>query len=224
MQETPQDVDDPFSDEPAAPSAPHSEPTITNAALTEIDTAQIPNGMMLAGDSIDASSTAPPSASIGVEAGNAVAEEQWDTKIPGSSDDALTESYEIVPRNPTETETPHQMPPPSNTQTTGSWADDATATVESSWAEDNQAVPGADAKPAPPNAMVGVATNDAAADGFQAVHHGSRGRGPRGPFRGDFRGRGRGDGRGRGGLRGDGRGRGRGRGDFRGRGREETGQ
>lgn len=220
MQETPQDVDDPFSDEPAAPPAPHSDPTIANAALTEIDTAQIPNGMMLA--SVDASTA---EASIGVDAGNAVAEEQWDAKIPGSSDDALAESYEMVPRSPTETEPPHQMPPPSNTQTTGSWADDAAAaTAESSWAEDNQAVPGADAKPAPPNAVVGVATNDAAADGFQAVHHGSRGRGPRGAFRGDFRGRGRGDGRGRGGVRGDGRGRGRGRGDFRGRGREETGQ
>ena len=224
MQETPQDVEDPFTDEPTEPSAPHSDPTITNTAFTEIDTAQISNGMVLAGDNVDAP-TAPPSASIGVKTGNVAAEEQWDSKVTGSTDDALTESYEMIPRDPTETETPHQIPPPVSTQTTGSWADDATATGESSWVEDNQAVLGADAKPAPPNAITGVAANDAATDGFQAVHHGSRGRGPRGPFRGDFRGRGRGDGRGRSGFRGDGRGRGRGRGDFRGgRGREETGQ
>lgn len=224
MQETPQEVEDPFADESVASSVvPHSDPTIANPALTEIDTAQISNGLTLAGDSLD-TSTAPPSASIGVETGNAAAEEQWDTKVPGSADDALAESYEMVPRNPTETETPHQMPPTVSTQTTGSWADDATATGESSWAEDNQVAHGEGAKPAPPNATTGVATNDAAADGFQAVHHGSRGRGPRGSFRGDFRGRGRGDGRGRGGFRGDGKGRGRGRGEFRGRGREESGQ
>ena len=223
MQETPQDVDDPFADEPTASSVPDTDPTVANATLVEIDTAQIPNGMVLASDSAD-TSTAPPSASIGTEAGNAAAEEQWDTKLPGSADDALAESYEIVPRNPTETETPNQMRPPLSTQATGSWADDATATGESSWVEDSQVVPGADAKPAPPNTTSGTVANGAAADGFQAVHHGSRGRGPRGQFRGDFRGRGRGDGRSRGGSRGDGRGRGRGRGDFRGRGRGESGQ
>src|SRR5215469_4269428 len=151
MQETPQDVEDPFTDEPAAPSTPHTDPTVANAGLVEIDTAQIPNGMVLAGDSAD-TSTAPPSASIGAEAGNAAAEEQWDTKVPGSADDALAESYEMVPRDPTETETSHQMPPLVSTQATGSWADDTTATGESSWVEDSQAVPGADAKPAPPNA------------------------------------------------------------------------
>lgn len=223
MQETPQDVEDPFSDEPTAPSSPNSDPTIANAALTEIDTTQTSNGMVLAGDSVDVS-IPPPSTSIGVETGNAVAEEQWDNKIPGSADDALAESYEMVPRNPTETETQHQMPPSTTTQTTASWADDTTATVENSWAEDNQAVSGAEAKPVHPNAITGAASNSAATDGFQAVHHGNRGRGPRGSFRGDFRSRGRGDGRSRGGFRGDGRGRGKGRGDFRGRGREETSQ
>jgi len=183
----------------------------------------MPNGTAVAGDGGDAS-TAPPSASVGAEAGNAAAEEHWDTKAPGSGDDPLAESYEMVPRDPTETETSYQMPPSMSIQTTGSWADDATATVESSWAEDSQMAAGADAKPAPPNASSGDAANGAAADGFQAVHHGNRGRGPRGQFKGDFRGRGRGDGRGRGGSRGDGKGRGRGRGDFRGRGRGESGQ
>src|SRR5579871_4841587 len=105
MQETPQEVEDPFEDESAVSSAPHSDPTITNVALTEIDTVQNSNGMVLAGDNVD-TSTVPPSANIGVEVGNATAEEQWDTKVSGSTDDALAESYEMVPRNPTETETP----------------------------------------------------------------------------------------------------------------------
>ena len=110
----------------------------------------------------------------------------------------------MVPRDPAETDTPHAASlAASATNASGaSWADDATATADSSWADDAQAAAGA----LPPQG-----------DGFQAVHHGGRGRAPR-TSRGERSGgRGRGEGRGRGfGGRGDGRGRGRARSEFRG--------
>lgn len=214
IQETPQETEDPFS-EVSQPTIPQSDPTVTNAGLTEVDTT-VTNGTSFADEATD--SMAPASASIGAEAGNAAAEESWDKKAPGSSDviDPLAESYEIVPRDPAETETPHSATVPNlTTDTSGSWADDTVATAETSWADDAQAAAGAEEKPAPSNATTSFGANGAGGDGFQAVHHGNRGRGQRGPR--DFRGRGRGDGRGRGFGRGDGRGRGRGgRGDFRG--------
>jgi hypothetical protein len=104
----------------------------------------------------------------------------------------LSESFEMVPRDPAETETPHIAAPVTSTQ---SWADD---TPE-------------------PQATSGAVSGG---DGFQEVNAGRGGRG-RGGFQGEARGQYRGRGRGgpRGDFRGRGRGRGefRGpRGAFRG--------
>ena len=199
LQETPQESEDPFSDE-VPTTIPQSDPTDAHAGLT--------NGSNFTDGTLD--TTAPAATSIGAQAGNAIAESSWDAKAPETID-PLAESYEMVPRDPAETDTPHAPETASSTITSAanasgaSWADDATATAESSWADDAQAAAGAEPRttgPPPTNTAAG-------ADGFQAVHHGSRARGQR-PFRGEFRGgRGRGDGRGRpSGGRGDGRGRG----------------
>ncbi|KAH4353469.1 hypothetical protein HBH98_006090 [Parastagonospora nodorum] len=166
-----------------------SDPTITNAGLTEID-----QDVAAVNGSADAQiSNAPAASSIEPEAANAAAEAQWD-KQPAGSDDPLTESFEMVPRDPAETENPHVAAPVTSTQ---SWADDT---------PEPQATTGASAP----------------GDGFHEVHHnrGGRGRGGhQGEGRGGFRGRGRGgprgDFRGRGRGRGDFRGRGD-RGGFRG--------
>lgn len=169
--------------------APVTDPTIANAGLTELDTAtQIQNGEIT-------SAEAPPATSIGADAGNAAANDHWDSKATGS-DDPLTESFEMVPRNPAETETP--------TASAGvqSWADDAA----------NEAATAIETAPTAPPAANGN-------DGFREVHHNRGGRG-RGGDRGGFRGRGRGGFRG---DRGDGyRGRGRGGGYRGGRGRGES--
>ncbi|KAL1636926.1 hypothetical protein SLS56_001023 [Neofusicoccum ribis] len=160
-----------------------TDPTIAHAGLTELDaTAPTANGDPAA------ESSAVPSASVDDTAANAAGADQWDTKVPGS-DDPLAESFEMVPRDPTETEAVHEPAPAASTQ---SWAED-TSTAAAAVA----------AEPAPaPNG-----------DGFQEVPttRGGRGRGNyQGERRGGFRGRGglRGEGRGRGGFRGEGRGRG----------------
>ena len=149
----------------------------------------------LNGSTAIASSDAPANASTGEGAANAAAEEQWDKQQSGS-DDPLAESFEMVPRDPAETESPHTAAPINSVK---SWADDAT----------EQAAEGA---PVPK-----------AENGFQEVHHNRGGRG-RGGFEGrgsgGYRGRGGrgGEHRGRGGRsRGEGFRGGRGRGGgFRG--------
>jgi len=199
-------VDDVAQSQAAPPETekhdePVSDPTVTHATLDEISTG--------AADAADAAavaaaaepaqqeaSAAPAASSIEPKAANAAATAQWDKQASGS-DDPLSESYEIIPRDPAETEKPHVVAPVTSTQ---SWADDA---------------PDGTAAPAP------VAGHD----GFSEVQHsrGGRGRGIHaGGERGGYRGRGRGGPRGdfRGG-RGGGRGRGgggevRGRGGFRG--------
>lgn len=158
-----------------------SDPTITNAGLTEIDAGAKP-----VNQTSEEPSAAPAASSIEPAAANAAAEAQWDKQANGG-DDPLTESFEIIPRDPAETNTPHVAAAVNSTQ---SWADD---TPEPS--------------AAPPAAAP-------SGDGFSEVHHsrGGRGRGGhQGGERGGYRGRGRG------GPRGDFRGgRGRGRGEFRG--------
>lgn len=159
-----------------------SDPTIANATLTEMEAGAKPLNK-----TTNDASAAPAASGIGMESANAAAEAQWD-KQPTSGDDPLTESFEMVPRDPAETETPHAGAAVTSTQ---SWADDT---------------PEPSAAPAAPTP---------ADDGFSQVQHnrGGRGRGGHpGGERGGYRGRGRG------GPRGDfrgGRGRG-GRGDFRG--------
>ncbi|KAF2118906.1 hypothetical protein BDV96DRAFT_596714 [Lophiotrema nucula] len=177
----------------AQPSAPESEPTsaiptdptIANAGLTEINTGA---GSLNGTTAVD-SPNAPANAGTGDDAANAAAEEQWD-KQPSGSDDPLAESFEIVPRDPAETESPHTTAAVNSVQ---SWADDATEQA-------------AEAAPVPKTE-----------NGFQEVHHNRGGRG-RGGFEGrgggGYRGRGgRGEHRGRGGRgRGEGFRGGRGRG------------
>ena len=199
LEETPQESEDPFSDETPT-TIPPSDPTILTAGLTE-DPTTLTNGRILTPSDPDA--TAPSASSTGAPSGNAAAESAWDARAPDSLD-PLAESYEMVPRDAGETDTPHSAASAlaASNAAAASWADDATATAESSWADESQAAAGAP----PPQP-----------DGFQAVHHGGRGRAPRGARPEGRGGRGRGDGRGRGfGGRGDGRGRGRARGEFRG--------
>jgi hypothetical protein len=183
-------VDDVAQSQPVPPeseaAAPPTDPTVAHAGLTEID-----DGATLTEATAEAAETsnAPPAASVDGGAANAAADEQWDKQGAGS-DDPLAESFEMVPRDPTETESPAATAPNNSTQ---SWADDA-------------------------HESAAAAAPAANGDGFHEVQH-ARGRG-RGGFqgegRGGFRGRGgpRGDGRGRGRGRGDFRG--RGRGSFRG--------
>ncbi|KAF2734003.1 hypothetical protein EJ04DRAFT_437892 [Polyplosphaeria fusca] len=166
-----------------------TDPTVVNAGLTEINTGF---ATLDVNGTADASG-APPATSVDAGAANAAAEEQWDKQQSGS-DDPLAESFEMVPRDPAETESPAAVAPISSTQ---SWADDAAETAA---------------------AAASTGTLAPANDGFTDVHHNrGRGRGPGGPRggrggpRGEYRGRGGRGGRG-GGFRGD---RGRG-GGFRG--------
>ncbi|KAF2443698.1 hypothetical protein P171DRAFT_390083 [Karstenula rhodostoma CBS 690.94] len=187
-------ADDVAQSQPTAPEtdspAAVTDPTVAHAVLTEIDsTTAAVNGAELD------TSNAPAASSVDAGAANQ-AGGNWDKPGPGS-DDPLAESFEIVPRDPAETETPAA---PAAVNLTQSWADDTP-----------------EAAPAAPTA---------AHDGFHEVQHnrgrgrggfqgegrggyGGRGRGPRGDFRGRGRGRGRGDGF-RGGPRGGGSFRGRG--------------
>ncbi|KAJ4369865.1 hypothetical protein N0V83_005629 [Neocucurbitaria cava] len=179
-------VDDVAQSQPAPPEVEASEavsdPTITNAGLTEIGESV---AVQKSGAVDNETLGAPAASSIEPEAANAAAEAQWD-KQATAGDDPLSESFEIVPRDPAETETPHVAAPVTSTQ---SWADDT---------------------PEPAAAPATTSGND----GFSEVHHnrGGRGRGGHpGGDRGGHRGRGRGGPRGD--FRG---GRGRGRGEFRG--------
>jgi hypothetical protein len=166
------------------------DPTLVNAGLTELDTGvSTLNGKTQNGQT----PSAPASADVG--AGNTAADEQWDRTV-SASEDPLAESFEMVPRDPAETETPSVPAPTTSTQ---SWAEDTPVEAP---------VTPAEARGAPVNGS----------DGFHEVHHGRGGRG-RGSFgdRGGHRRGPRGDGRGRGGFhrpRGDRGGRG---GGYRGR-------
>ncbi|KAF2878394.1 hypothetical protein BDV95DRAFT_20672 [Massariosphaeria phaeospora] len=172
----------PAPPETEPPSAGSTDPTIVNAGLTELgDGDIIPNGE----GSVD-TVNAPAAASVDTGAANAAAEEQWD-KQPSSANDPLTESFEMVPRDPAETETAAAVAPVNSVQ---SWADDT-----------------------PEHMPTAAPTTTNGSDGFHEVQH-NRGRGrgsPQGEGRGGYRGRGGS----RGEYRGRGRGRGRG-GDFRG--------
>ena len=170
-----------------------SDPTIANAGLTEIEAGAGAVGQKASHET----PSAPAASSIEPQAANAAAEAQWD-KQATASDDPLSESFEMIPRDPAETETPHATAPVTSTQ---SWADDT---------------PEPAATPAP------AAGND----GFSEVHHNRGGRGRGGHSGGDRGYRGRGRGGPRGDYRG-GRGRGRGefrgsRGGFRGPPRGES--
>ncbi|CAI6329821.1 unnamed protein product [Periconia digitata] len=178
-------VDDVAQAQPSDPEAVSTDPTIANAGLTELNDSIPVNGVDGTADVPEA----PQVSSIDAGASNAAGGD-WE-KTQSGSDDPLTESYEIVPRDPAETETPAATAPVNETR---SWADD----------------------PVDSNAVAPTNGND----GFQEVHNtrGGRGRAQyQGEGRGGYRGRGGPRGSGRGG-RGRGRGDGfrGGRGGFRG--------
>ncbi|KAK7515199.1 uncharacterized protein IWZ02DRAFT_59287 [Phyllosticta citriasiana] len=187
---------EPIPPESNAAVSAATDPTVAHAGLTELDASVAATN----GDSHN-ESTAPAATSVEDSSANAAGAEQWDSKVP-VADDPLTESFEMVPRNPSETEAIHQPAPAASTQ---------------SWAEDTPAL-SATETPAP----VTSATPAPNGEGFQEVAHSRGGRG-RGGFqgergRGGYRGRGQGRGRGGNFHRGD-----RGRNGFRGgRGREQA--
>ncbi|KAK4102024.1 hypothetical protein N658DRAFT_506731 [Parathielavia hyrcaniae] len=165
---------------------PQTDPTLANAALTEVDEGSatiLTNGH--AQEALGSPTTAAHSnTDVADDAANAAGESQWD--LGNETSPTSTQEWVDVkiPREPSETEMGLTATPagPSNTQ---SWADDH---------------PEAEAAPSGP-----------ADDGFQSVpgrHRGNREGGWRGRGgyrgRGGFRGDGRGRGRGRGGPRGNG--------------------
>ncbi|KAL1306475.1 hypothetical protein AAFC00_005171 [Neodothiora populina] len=178
------------------PTVPSSDPTIAHAGLTELGLNQT-NGTPAVAEQFDEG--AAKEATVDDASANLAAQQQWDNSKNATgggalAEDSLDESFEMVARDPSETEAVHD---PALPQSTNSWADDATAAAQTN---------------APANA---TPTNGD--DGFHEVER----KGGRGGHRGHGEGRGRG-GRGRGGFRGDGRG--RGRGGFRGDGQRGHGR
>ncbi|KAK4962374.1 hypothetical protein LTR66_012672 [Elasticomyces elasticus] len=219
------DSSTPSANQQATQTANHeasiSDPTLAHAGMTELQDTQV-NGLT----STTEDTSAPEQTTIDENAGNAAAE-----KAIAPAEDPMAESFEMVPRDPAETETPHEK---AGQGSTNSWADEA-ATTETSAANaagagwDTTAKPegnGAGDEPsaqptnagkdaarnAPPAAAAGEETKAVDAEGFHAVEHRHRGRGGfrggrgdgefRGRGRGGYRGRGDGEGRGRGGPRG----------------------
>ena len=173
-----------------------SDPTVTNAGLTEIDAI---GEIQLNGENKPADPpTVPEASSVDAGAANAAADSSWAGKMSQSMTSG-PDGFEIVevPRDPAETET-------------GLNATPAAVTATQSWAED-----------VPAEAAAPPIQSPNQEDGFREVHHHGRpGRGRGGFGRGEFRGgrgpRGRGDGFG--GRGGDRRGRSRGPRGGRGRG------
>lgn len=99
-----------------------SDPTIVNAGLTEI-MQQEPQSNKQAAEASDVEPIQLPSqVSAGNDGANAAATQAWEA-TNGASED-LEESFEIIPRNPAETEAVHA---PAASSQTISWADDAQA-------------------------------------------------------------------------------------------------
>lgn len=170
-------------DAPAA-DEPTSDPTVANAALTELeDTTAVPTSAADDVSAVEASTAVPEQASTASEAANAVAESAWNPEASMTTNDTQVEDWVQVPRDPAETETGTTAP--AAQQSTSNWADEAGAA-----ADEQSGTP--------------VSEND----GFSEVRRerGGRGRGGRGGrgFDGRGRGRGRGEFRGRGGGRGRG--------------------
>lgn len=183
------DLADPASSSSAVEAAPvltSSDPTVANAALTELE--DTPMIRLKGEEHVAELTTGPEQGSVTAEAANTVAESSWDPQASVmTTDSGAGDGWVEVPRDPRETDT-------------GLTATPAAVHGASNWAEEVTEGAAAQERFAVEN------------DGFeQVVHHANRAR-TRG--RGEFRGRaGRGDRIGRG--RGDGdsrRGRGRGRG------------
>lgn len=189
----------PATTEVSTEAAPASDPTLANAASTELqDTAVGSNAAPTTDPNVAATAQteqiAPPAQTMVSNAANPVAESAWDPNI--SSDSAAsvnTEGWVEVQRDPTETDAGLKATPA--TVDTG-LKNNPTAAQPSGQEAENAAVPKQNG------------------NGFESVgghqRQGSgRGRGGRGRGRGDgFRGRGRGEFKGRGRGRGGNCGRG----------------
>ncbi|KAI9657060.1 MAG: hypothetical protein M1821_003226 [Bathelium mastoideum] len=201
---------------------PTTDPTLAHATATDLanlavatDDTQDPTALA------SSPAAAPPAqASTDAPAANAAAEQAWDANSKSAGlDDPLAESFEMVPRDPAETESPATAgaafeavaPPTVGGAESGkqSWADETTTEANNlAQVSGEEGVVAAAAGGANGNGGLAGSGND----GFHQVVHHPRGRGRGGPG-GEHGGR-----RGRGGFRGDGDGPRRGRGGFRGRG------
>ncbi|KAL9075063.1 MAG: hypothetical protein Q9157_004154, partial [Trypethelium eluteriae] len=109
----------------AAPTPP-SDPTLAHAASTELADLSTTDGAL----DNPTTSTLPPQSSTGDSAANASAEQHWDNTKAAAGDDPLAESFEMVPRDPAETETPAEASASVSVGLEGnkqSWADEATS-------------------------------------------------------------------------------------------------
>ncbi|BCR83881.1 uncharacterized protein ACHE_11283A [Aspergillus chevalieri] len=184
----------PTSEEATTETTPASDPTLANAASTELQDTAV--GAMDAttadanGTTVQTEQIAPPAQTMVSNAANEIAESSWDPNTRAPADPSANANGLIeVPRDPAETENGLQATP---------------ASVDTGLKNNPVAV-----QPEAENAAVPKQNGD----GFEPVgghqrQNSGRGRG-RGRGRGDgFRGRGRGEFRGRGRGRGHGRGRG----------------
>lgn len=214
------------SQEPAPdPTAPNTDPTITNASLTEMSATTEEQPTLANTTTFETGMPGPEQITVS-DAANEAADEQWGKSKPAveqtANADPMAESWVSVPRPAEETEQ-HNAGASAGVATnqTENWADIPAPAQQESWADASAESWGA----TPATSTQANEPRSAAGDGFHEVHHG-RGRG-RGSYGGEHRGRGRGGFRGDrgrgGGFRGD-RGRGfEGRGRNRGRGSRDAG-
>ena len=183
------------TEEPSVGGAPMSDPTMANAAYTELQDSSLGADSVATNEPAAAAASVPeqippPAQSLVSDAANPVAESSWDSNVSGSlSSSANADGWVEVPRDPAETDVGLQ----ATTSTVDSGLKyNPTAAQSSGQSGEGAIIP----------------------DGSEQVAHNQRQSSVRG--RGGARGRGRGDGsrgRGRGDFRGRGRGRaGRGRG------------
>lgn len=182
------------AEEPSTEGTPASDPTIANAAYTELQDTSLGADSTATNDPAAATSKPeqipPPAQSLVSDAANPVAESHWDSNAPGSlSSSANVDDWVEVPRDPAETDVGLQA---TNSSVDTGMKHNPTAPLN------------------PTQSAEGIPVMKEGGN-EQAVHHqrkpSSRGRGGgrgRGRGRGDFRGRGRGGrgGRGRGGPNG----------------------
>lgn len=107
-----------------AESAPISDPTMTNAGLTELQDASVSAAVTASDANAQPDSNAPPSQTLISDAGNKVAETTYDPN--GLASSATTEGWVEVPRDLSETDTGLQATI-ANTDTHNATTEDASA-------------------------------------------------------------------------------------------------
>ncbi|KAJ5661673.1 uncharacterized protein N7477_009289 [Penicillium maclennaniae] len=110
--------------EAPAESAPISDPTMTNAGLTELQDTSVSAAVSASDARAHPDSNAPPSQTLISDAGNKVAENTYDPN--GLASSATTDSWVEVPRDLSETETGLQATI-ANTDTHNATTEDASA-------------------------------------------------------------------------------------------------